>query len=50
MDDQKVNFKFVNYPGAVHSFTNPEATEIGRKFKMPVASSRFRRFKIPYEF
>jgi dienelactone hydrolase len=37
MDDQKVNFKFVNYPGAVHSFTNPEATEIGRKFKMPVA-------------
>jgi dienelactone hydrolase len=37
MTAQKVNFKFVNYPGAVHSFTNPEATEIGRKFKMPVA-------------
>jgi dienelactone hydrolase len=37
MADQKVNFKFVNYPGAVHSFTNPEATEIGKKFKMPVA-------------
>jgi dienelactone hydrolase len=37
MADQKVNFKFVNYPGAVHSFTNLEATEIGKKFKMPVA-------------
>lgn len=37
MADQKVNFKFVNYSGAVHSFTNPEATEIGKKFKMPIA-------------
>ena len=37
MTDQKVNFKFVNYPGAVHSFTYPEATGIGKKFKMPVA-------------
>ncbi len=37
MADQKVNFKFVNYPGAVHSFTNPEATAIGKQFKMPVA-------------
>lgn len=37
MTDQKVNFKFVNYHGAVHSFTNPEATEIGKKFKMPIA-------------
>jgi dienelactone hydrolase len=37
MADQKVNFKFVNYPGAVHAFTNPEATEIGKKFNMPIA-------------
>ena len=37
MADGKVNFKFVNYPGVVHSFTNPEATTIGKKFKMPVA-------------
>lgn len=37
MAEKKVNFKFVNYPGAVHSFTNPDATEIGKKFKMPVA-------------
>ena len=37
MADQKVNFKFVNYPGAVHAFTNPEATEIGKKFSLPLA-------------
>ncbi len=35
MDGQKVNFKFVNYPGAVHGFTNPDATELGKKFNMP---------------
>jgi len=37
MIEQSVDFKFVNYPGAVHSFTNPDATEIGKKFKMPMA-------------
>ena len=37
MAEQKVNFKFINYPGAVHSFTNPEATEMGKKFSMPIA-------------
>jgi dienelactone hydrolase len=37
MADQRVNFKFVNYPGVAHSFTNPEASAIGKKFKMPVA-------------
>jgi len=31
---QPVRFKFVNYPGAVHGFTNPDATEIGKKFQM----------------
>jgi dienelactone hydrolase len=40
MADQKVNFKFVNYPGAVHSFTNPDATELGKKFKMPIAYNK----------
>lgn len=24
MDDAKVNYKFITYPGAVHSFTNPD--------------------------
>ena len=37
MADQKVNFKFTNYPGAIHSFTNPDATELGKKFNMPIA-------------
>ncbi len=32
-----VDFKFSSYPGAIHSFTNPEATELGKKFNMPVA-------------
>lgn len=31
------DFKFVNYPGAVHSFTNPGSTEVGKKFNMPIA-------------
>ena len=37
MAEQKVNFKFTNYPGAIHSFTNPDATEMGKKFNMPIA-------------
>src|SRR3970040_1675909 len=31
------DYKLVNYPGAVHAFTNPAATETGKKFNMPVA-------------
>jgi dienelactone hydrolase len=37
MESAKVQYRFVDYPGAVHAFTNPEATEIGKKFNMPVA-------------
>ncbi len=32
-----VNFRFISYPGAMHSFTNPEATELGKKFNLPIA-------------
>jgi dienelactone hydrolase len=32
----KVDFRFVNYPGAVHAFTNPEATAKGQKFNLPL--------------
>jgi len=28
---------FVSYSGAVHSFTNPEATALGKKFNLPLA-------------
>jgi dienelactone hydrolase len=37
MRDAKADFRFINYPGAVHSFTNPEATELGKKFNLPLA-------------
>ena len=37
MDAAKADYRFINYPGAVHAYTNPEATEVGKKFNMPVA-------------
>jgi len=37
MESAKVNYKFVNYPGAKHSFTNPKADANAAKFKMPLA-------------
>ncbi len=37
MDSAKVDYKYVSYPGAVHAFTNPEATAAGKKFKLPLA-------------
>ena len=37
MKSAGADFKFVNYPGAVHSFTNPASTEVGKKFDMPLA-------------
>jgi len=30
------NLKFIAYPGAKHSFTNPEATAMGEKFGLPL--------------
>jgi dienelactone hydrolase len=36
MDSAGVNYKFINYPGAVHSFTNPGATAVGEKLDMPL--------------
>jgi dienelactone hydrolase len=37
MDAAKVDYKFINHPGAVHAFTNPEATEKGKQFNLPLA-------------
>ncbi len=37
MDDAKVDYRFISLPGAVHSFTNPDATELGKKFNLPLA-------------
>lgn len=35
-DAAKADYRIVTYPGAVHAFTNPEATELGKKFKLPL--------------
>jgi len=32
----KVDYRVIEYPGAVHAFTNPEATELGKKFNLPI--------------
>jgi dienelactone hydrolase len=37
MKGADADFRFISYPGALHSFTNPEATELGKKFNMPIA-------------
>ena len=37
MQNAGVNYEFINYPGAKHAFTNPEATALGKKFKLPLA-------------
>jgi len=30
------DYKVIMYPGAVHAFTNPEATALGKKFNLPL--------------
>ena len=32
----KADYRVITYPGAVHAFTNPEATELGKKFNLPL--------------
>jgi dienelactone hydrolase len=36
LDAAKADYRIVEYPGAVHAFTNPEATELGAKFNLPL--------------
>ncbi len=36
LDDMKVPYTFKVYEGATHAFTNPAATETGKKFNMPI--------------
>jgi len=36
LDAAKADYRVIEYPGAVHAFTNPEATELGEKFKLPL--------------
>ncbi len=37
MDNAGANYRVVTYPGAQHAFTNPEADELGKKFKLPLS-------------
>lgn len=37
MTDANADFQVTVYPGAVHSFTSPDATKLGKKFKLPMA-------------
>jgi dienelactone hydrolase len=36
MKKRGADYKFVNYKGAKHSFTNPGATAVGEKFELPL--------------
>src|SRR5688572_24002779 len=36
MDSIGKSYTFMTYPNATHSFTNPDATEMGKKFNMPI--------------
>ncbi len=37
MEAAGATYRLVNYPGAKHSFTNPDADAYGRKFNLPLA-------------
>jgi dienelactone hydrolase len=36
MKSAGADFQFISYPGAMHSFTNPDADRYGKKFKLPL--------------
>lgn len=40
MDKAGVDYQFINYPGAKHSFTNPEADKFGKEFNLPLAYNK----------
>lgn len=37
MDAVGASYEFMEYEGALHAFTNPDATQLGQKFNMPIA-------------
>lgn len=40
MDSAKINYTFIDYPNSLHSFTNPDATEMGKKFNLKIAYNK----------
>jgi dienelactone hydrolase len=37
MDAAGADYTFISYPGAKHSFTNPDADALGKQFNLPLA-------------
>lgn len=37
METAKIDYRFISYPGAKHSFTNPDSTKYGEEFNIPLA-------------
>lgn len=37
LDETKTSYEFIGYPGATHAFSNPNATDVGKKFNIPIA-------------
>ena len=37
MDSIGAEYVFINYPGAMHAFTNPAADSVGKKYDLPIA-------------
>jgi dienelactone hydrolase len=37
MKAAKVDMTFIAYPGAMHAFTNPQSTEVGKRYHIPIA-------------
>lgn len=40
MKNAGADFTLIQYPGASHSFTNPEADDVGKKFNLPLAYNK----------
>lgn len=40
MKNAGADLQYVTYKGALHAFTNPEATKLGKKFKIPIAYNK----------
>lgn len=40
MEKAGVDYTFINYPGAVHSFTSPDADKFGKEFGLPLAYNK----------
>ena len=47
LDDAKVDYKFISYPGAVHGFTNPDnkGTMPGLKYDEKADKASFKEMK-----